>query len=143
MRVFSDFPSLNLCRITLKNIAHSFNYALYFCIYCINRSLRELHLHGVLAPLRRIRAPKPIMHKSQRFCHLHGLFSPPCRRFSATLPEHLATKSSASASTGRADINFLILGYAPHSCNVSSQHAKRNNNPRISVFAATFLRRSL
>ena len=40
------------------------------------------------------------LHKSQRFCHLHGLFPPPCRRFSATLPEHLATKSSASASTG-------------------------------------------
>jgi len=33
------------------------------------------------------------LHKSDQFCHLHGLIPPPCRRFSATLPEifcHLA-----------------------------------------------------
>ena len=100
-------------------------------------SLSDMELFGAARQI------SPFVHKSQRFCHLHGLFPPPCRRFSATLPEHLATKSSASASTGRAAINFLILGYAPHSCSVSSQHAKRNNNPRILVFAAIFLRRSL
>ena len=32
-----------------------------------------------------------LLHKSQRFCHLHGLFLPPCRRFSASLLEYLAT----------------------------------------------------
>ena len=32
-----------------------------------------------------------LLHKLQRFCHLHGLFLPPCRTFSAIVPDHLAT----------------------------------------------------
>ena len=36
---------------------------------------------------------KAILHKSARVCHLHGLFPPFRRRFSATLPGLLATRT--------------------------------------------------